>query len=88
MGECFAGRASWFLPSGHFLATHAGVDAPTVDTPESGEGLGIERCSLPKSIPPEMFEPRRRQFRITDRVLDVLMSEIRLKGAGVVPLGG
>ena len=36
---------------------------------------------------PERFEPSWGQLRIAHRVLDVLVSEIRLKGAGIMPLG-
>ena len=40
------------------------------------------------SVVPEIFEPRRRQFGIADRVLDVLMTEVSLHGARVVPRVG
>jgi hypothetical protein len=40
------------------------------------------------SDPPKTFEPGRGQLRVAHRVLDVLVPEIGLKGAGVVPLGG
>jgi hypothetical protein len=88
VGEYFAGRASWFVPSGHFVATHAGVDAPTVASPESGESLGIERCSLPKSILPEMFEPLGSQLGVPHGVLNIAMAQVGLQRACVVPLGG
>src|SRR6516162_5882786 len=37
---------------------------------------------------PEVFEPRRRQLSVADRVLDVLVAQIGLKGAGIVALVG
>jgi len=40
-----------------------------------------------RSNAPEAFEPGRGQLRIAHRVLDVLVSEIRLKGAGIMPFG-
>jgi hypothetical protein len=35
-------------------------------------------------LPPEILEPVRRQLSITHRVLNVLVPEIRLQGAGVM----
>jgi hypothetical protein len=37
--------------------------------------------------PPEVLEPGRGQLGVPDRVLDVLVPEIGLKGSGVVSLG-
>jgi len=39
-----------------------------------------------RSSAPEVFEPSRRQLGVAHRVLNVLVAEIGLKGAGVVPL--
>jgi hypothetical protein len=55
VGECFATRASWFVP-GHFLATQANVDA-----------LPFRLVSVPKSFLLEMHEARRRQLGILHR---------------------
>ncbi len=38
------------------------------------------------SVSPEVLEPRRRQFAVPDRVLDVFVPEIRLQCASVVAL--
>jgi hypothetical protein len=39
-------------------------------------------------LSPKIFEPIRRQLGVTDRVLDILMAEIGLQGAGIVPFIG
>src|SRR6516165_192124 len=49
---------------------------------------GCERILRSASNAPEGFEPGRGQLGVAHRVLDVLVPEIRLKGAGVVPFGG
>jgi hypothetical protein len=38
--------------------------------------------------PPEIFEPRRRQFGVAHRVLDIFVAEIRLQRPGVVAFVG
>lgn len=52
-------------------------------TPSGGSDQLIPAGGI-VSIPPEVLEPRRRQLRVPDRVLDVLMAEIRLKGSRIV----
>ena len=39
-----------------------------------------------QSTPPEVLNPRRTQFRVSDRVLNVLVAEIGLQRPSVVPL--
>jgi len=39
-----------------------------------------------QSTPPEVLKPRRTQFRVSDRVLNVLVAEIGLQRPSVVPL--
>src|SRR5262245_53584278 len=55
---------------------------------ESCHLLGLQRVpggSPPALGPPEILEPRRRQLRVPDGVLNVLMAEISLQRPRVVP---
>ena len=40
----------------------------------------------PQSLAPKVFEPRRCQLGIAHRVLDILVAEVGLQGARVVPI--
>jgi hypothetical protein len=59
-------------------------------TPEEREGLerlvrGWSECRL---TAPKVLEPSRRQFCVSDRVLNVLVTQVGLQRPGVVALVG
>ena len=45
----------------------------------------VKRPPIPSSASPEILEPRRRHFGVPHRVLDVLVSQIRLQSPRIVP---
>jgi hypothetical protein len=61
------------------VAPHAGARIETPDRRRPNPGPW-------PSAPPEILEPRRRQFGVPHSVLDVVVAEIGLQGAGVVAL--
>jgi len=50
--------------------------------------LGTAYVLRAQLIPPKILEPRWRQLRVANRVLNILVPKMGLQGAGVVPLVG
>ena len=65
--------------------------APTQPGPEMRGRWSHRRLRLWRPlalISPEVAEPVRRKLGITDSVLNILVAEIVLQGAGIVPIVG
>src|ERR1700739_1329885 len=65
-------------------AMAANLDEAPPDWTADRPGEGEDGSALARALPPEVLKAIRRQLRIAHSVLDVFVTEIGLKGTGIV----